>query len=60
MTMLVSRVDTESLKDPEDVFWPQKEKTTDEKLYDEKIPTVDKLPFDWYDPDEDAEWEAYL
>ena len=21
---------------------------------------IDKLPSDWYDPDEDAEWEAYL
>lgn len=26
----------------------------------EQIPAVDKLPADWYDPDEDAEWEAYL
>lgn len=26
----------------------------------EQIPAVDKLPSDWYDPDEDAEWEAYL
>ena len=24
------------------------------------IPQVDALPFDWYDPDEDAEWEAHL
>ena len=24
------------------------------------IPTVDKLPREWYDPEEDAEWEAYL
>jgi uncharacterized phage-associated protein len=23
-------------------------------------PVVDKLPADWYDPDEDSEWEAYL
>lgn len=29
------------------------------RLFD-KIPAVDKLPSDWYDPDEDAEWEAYL
>lgn len=26
----------------------------------ERIPAVDKLPSDWYDPEEDAEWEAYL
>lgn len=26
----------------------------------EQIPAVDQLPSDWYDPDEDAEWEAYL
>lgn len=25
-----------------------------------KIPAVKKLPADWYDPSEDAEWEAYL
>lgn len=25
-----------------------------------RIPTVHKLPADWYDPEEDAEWEAYL
>lgn len=25
-----------------------------------KIPKVAKLPADWYDPAEDAEWEAYL
>jgi len=25
-----------------------------------KIPVVEKLPTDWYDPSEDAEWEAYL
>lgn len=25
----------------------------------EQIPAVDKLPSDWYDPEEDAEWEAY-
>lgn len=24
------------------------------------IPTVDRLPREWYDPEEDAEWEAYL
>ena len=24
------------------------------------IPQVKKLPADWYDPEEDAEWEAYL
>jgi uncharacterized phage-associated protein len=26
----------------------------------ERIPTADKFPSDWYDPDEDAVWEAYL
>ena len=25
-----------------------------------KIPEVDSLPADWYDPDEDSEWEGYL
>lgn len=25
-----------------------------------KIPKVTKLPAEWYDPDEDAEWETYL
>lgn len=29
------------------------------KLF-EQIPAVDKLPSDWYDPEEDSEWEAYL
>ena len=24
------------------------------------IPVVDKLPREWYDPSEDAEWESYL
>lgn len=24
-----------------------------------KIPVADKLPADWYDPEEDGEWEAY-
>lgn len=32
------------------------------KRFGEKLkpPAVDALPADWYDPDEDAEWEAYL
>lgn len=30
-----------------------------DKLFD-SIPAVSELPSDWYDPDEDAEWEAYL
>lgn len=25
-----------------------------------RLPHVDKLPSDWYDPAEDSEWEAYL
>lgn len=25
-----------------------------------RMPVVDALPADWYDPEEDAEWEAYL
>ena len=25
-----------------------------------KIPQVEKLPADWYSPDEDDEWETYL
>ena len=32
--------------------------TTEEII--QKIPRVDRFPADWYDPEEDGEWEAYL
>lgn len=32
---MVSRADSKFLKDPKDVFWPKKEKTTEKKIYDE-------------------------
>lgn len=32
---MISRADSRFLKDTRDVFWPKKEKTTEEKIYDE-------------------------
>lgn len=40
--------------------WTEKKQEALEKLNAYKIPTVDKLPADWYDPKEDAEWQNYL
>lgn len=38
----------------------RKLRTFDERLNESGIPTVEELPAEWYDPAEDAEWEAYL
>lgn len=32
---MISRADSRFLKDTKDVFWPKKEKTIEEKIYDE-------------------------
>lgn len=37
----------------------QRLETFDALLERSRIPTVTKLPADWYDPSEDEEWEAY-
>lgn len=37
----------------------EKLKTFNERLLESEIQTVEKLPAEWYDPAEDAEWEAY-
>ena len=41
-----------------DVFL--KEEETSISTFWSNIPVVEKLPKEWYDPEEDAEWEAYL
>lgn len=38
----------------------KKLKSFGDRLKESKIPTVTSLPVEWYDPAEDAEWEAYL